>query len=251
MTNLSVVIITKNEAHNIERCITSCLPLDAQIIVLDSHSTDNTEQLAKNLGAQVHKVDWKGYGATKNEGAHLAKNNWILSLDADEALDENLQKNIIQTLKEEKDLAGCWLYRSFIFNDKQLLYGALKNEKRLRLYNKIKMQWNLDSVHEDLEPIDKSIDWPTATLQGSLLHYSYKNIEDMRERLDKYAQLSAEKLHQKSTFYLSLKKIVAPSFSFLKNYFFRLGILDGKEGFIFAKEQANYVRKKYAYAIRN
>ena len=248
--NLSIVIITKNEEHNIERCIKSCLPLQAQIIVLDSQSTDNTVAIAEGLGASVHSVEWQGYGATKNQGAQLAQHEWILSLDADEALDVSLLENIKQVIDTEDGLAGYWMHRSFIFNGQQLFYGALKNERRLRLYDKRKMHWNLNSVHEDLVAKDNSIEWAYGELQGSLLHYSYKNLEDMKNRLDRYAKLSAERLSTKGKMYLVLKKIFAPSFSFLKNYIARKGFLDGRNGLLFAQEQARYVRNKYKYALQ-
>ncbi len=249
MAKLSVVIITKNEAHNIERCINSCLPLQAEIIVLDSHSTDNTVQIVKRLGAQVHLIDWNGYGATKNHGAKLATHDWILSLDADEALDENLQKNILETLHSEDNFYGYWLRRALIFNGQQLTHGAVKNEKRLRLFNKKFLQWNLNEVHEDLEKINENQAVFYGQLEGKILHYSYKNELDMEKRLDKYAKLSAQKLSSKSTVYLKLKKYFAPKFSFIQNYYFKKGYQDGTNGRLFAKAQARYVRKKYSYAL--
>ncbi len=248
--NLSVVIITKNEEHNIERCIRSCLSLNAEILVLDSQSTDQTVSIAEGLGAQVHSIEWRGYGATKNHGAALAQHNWILSLDADEALDENIQKNILEAV-QETSVTGYWLRRSFIFNGKQLFYGALKNEKRLRLYQKDHMHWNLNAVHEDLVSKKNAIEPVLGTLQGGILHYSYRDLDDMRKRLNKYAALSAQKLAHKSAIYLKLKKAFAPTFSFLKNYVVRKGFLDGKEGLVFAKEQAQYVRKKYQFALKH
>jgi len=250
MTKLSVVIITKNEEHNIRRCIQSCLALNAEILVLDSHSTDDTVRIAESLGAQVHSIDWIGYGATKNQGANLAQNDWILSLDADEALNEGLQKAIAERVKLGMEVSGYWLKRSLVFGEKILHFGAVRNEFRLRLYNKNDMEWNLKSVHEDLTS-KKNTPLVYGELQGCLLHYSYSDLKDMRMRLDKYARLSAQDLKKKSKINLRINRMVNPIVSFIKNYIFRLGLFDGKVGYLFAKEQANYVRNKYRYALKN
>jgi len=251
MTQVSVVIITKNEAENIGRCIQSCQNLNAEILVLDSQSEDDTVTIATNLGAVVHSIDWLGYGATKNKGADLAKHKWILSLDADEALDEVLQNEITDALSQENKAAAYWLSRTFIFDNKKIKHGAYKNEKRLRLYDKTKMRWNNVAVHESLEAIDKTKNLKTDNVNGTLLHYSYKNEEGMEARLEKYARLSAKKLSAKGSGYLQLKKILSPGFSFVKNYLLKGGCLDGKSGFILAKAQARYIRKKYQYTLDN
>lgn len=248
MTKLSVVIITKNEAHNIKRCITSCMPLQAEILVLDSQSTDQTVAIAESLGATVHKVDWQGYGATKNQGAAIAQHDWILSLDADEALNEGLQKSIVDAIENPKNVSGYWLRRSLVFLGKTLYYGAVRHETRLRLYNKIHLEWNLKKVHEDIVT-KENITATFGELQGSLLHYSYTDLQDMKRRLDRYAQLSAQELKSKSSVNLYLKRILNPLISFIKNYVFNLGFADGKLGYVFAREQARYVKNKYKYAL--
>lgn len=248
MTNLSIVIITKNEAHNIKRCIESCLVLNSEIIVLDSNSTDATVSIAEELGAKVVQVDWKGYGPTKNHGAKLAKHDWILSLDADEALNETLQQSVLDFLNSNPNRAAYWIARSLVFFDKILKHGGVRGEKRLRLYNKAQLEWNNKSVHEDLVKKD---DAPVyyGELEGSLLHYSYTDLADLKIRMDKYAKLSAENLKQKSRPTLYLKRFLNPAVSFSKNYIMNMGFADGKLGFVFAKEQAIYVYKKYNYAL--
>lgn len=248
--NFSVVIITKNEAHNIGRCIESCLALSPEIIVLDSHSTDGTVQIAQKLGARVVDVDWKGYGPTKNYGAQLATNDWILSLDADEALDNELQQSVLKFIKNPKKVSACWLSRSLVFFDKLLKYGAVHGEKRVRLYNRNELKWNDKSVHEDMEPFNGKI-VTYGELDGNLLHYSYIDLADMKMRMDKYALLSAENLKQKSVMTLQIKRLLNPLVSFIKNYIFKMGFVDGKLGYVFAREQALYVFKKYNYALKN
>lgn len=250
MTKLSVVIITKNEEENIARCIASCQPLGAEIIVLDSHSTDKTATIAENLGAQVYAVEWKGYGATKNEGAALAKHDWILSLDADEAIDEQLQNSIKEAMLTEKKVAAYWISRCLIFRGQTMRHGAVKNESRLRLYHKNKMQWNLEEVHETLEFRDANKRAYYGTLEGGIAHNSYRNLEDMHARLDHYARLGAKKIMHKGKLYLALKKLIAPSFSFIKNYVFKKGYADGAQGKLFAQAQARYVYNKYAFALK-
>lgn len=248
--NISVVIITKNEAHNIGRCIESCLALNTEIIVLDSYSTDSTVSIAENLGAKVVQVDWKGYGPTKNYGAEIASNDWIFSLDADEALDEELQQSVLEFINSNPNRAAYWLSRSLVFFDKILKYGAVRGEKRLRLYHRKQLEWNDKSVHEELV---KKKDVPAffGELEGSLLHYSYTDLADMKIRMDQYALLSAENLKHKPKAILRLKRLLNPVVSFFKNYIINMGFADGNLGFVFAREQAIYVYKKYSYALKN
>ena len=248
--NISVVIITKNEAHNIARCIESCLPLKAEIIVLDSNSTDNTVAIAQGLGARVEQVEWKGYGPTKNYGAEIGSNDWILSLDADEALNEGLQNSIIEITKDSKEVSAYWMRRSLVFLGKTLHYGAVRHETRLRLYNKNLLHWDDKNVHENLVPKNNK-DHTYGELQGALLHYSYTDMQDMKMRMDKYAQLSANQLKNKSALTLHIKRILNPLTSFFKNYILNMGFADGRLGYLFAREQANYVFKKYNYAIQH
>lgn len=247
--NLSVVIISKNEAHNIERCIRSCLALKAEIIVWDSASTDATPRLARILGAKVIDGDWQGYGATKNNAAMAASNDWILSLDADEALDNELALTIQQLKYESTPMVGFWLARVFIFQGKKLRFGALRNEKRLRLYNRNYMKWNLNDVHETLVNIDPDLDLKIGSLKGHILHYSYTDHADMKQRLDKYARLGGQQFAGHNITKLRLKKYLSPVFSFAKNYIMLLGFLDGKAGYLFACEHARYIFKKYTYAL--
>lgn len=245
--NISIVIITKNEEANIARCIQSCNQLKAEVLVLDSQSTDNTIRIAEQLGARVVQTDWQGYGATKNNGALLANNDWILSLDADEELSPQLAGSIIDSFNKEHDQIGFWIKRSMILRGKELAFGAVRNEWRLRLYNKKHVQWNNNMVHEDLALIDKNLEYGFGQLQGHLRHYSYKNVQDMRARLDKYAQLSANEMHKKNKKVSSLKKWVNSSFYFIKNYILLFGFMDGMAGLQLAFEQAKYVFKKYSY----
>ncbi len=245
--NISVVIITKNEEENIARCIKSCQALHAEIVVLDSYSTDNTKKIAEDLGARVIEVDWQGYGTTKNNGALRAKNDWILSLDADEEVSPQLAGSIIDAFKNDHNVIGYWIKRSLILRGKELILGAVRNEQRLRLYNKKHVQWNNNIVHEDLEAIDKNSDYGYGQLNGTLRHYSYKNLQDMRLRLDKYAQLSAQEMHKKNKKVSASKKWFNSTFYFIKNYIFLLGFIDGLAGFQLAFEQAKYVYKKYYY----
>lgn len=246
MIKLSIVIITKNEEENIARCLKSCLPLHAEIIVLDSGSSDNTVRIAESFGAQVLKVVWQGYGPTKNVGALKAKHNWILSLDADEALDDSAVQSMNKIFESEPDADAYTIRRFLVIGSKRLHFGALLNEKRLRLYNKNIFHWNHKKVHEDVQLIKSKTTFKVGTIDGSILHYSYKNEKDMRERLNTYAQLIADDRRQNGKTASIWKSMLNPAFSFIKNYFFRGGFLDGYNGFLFAKEQARYVYKKYS-----
>lgn len=234
---ISAVIIACNEEQYIQQCIESILPITTDIIVIDSGSTDKTVSLAKSVGAQVYHMPWKGYGANKNFGISKAKHDWILSIDADEILNQDLindlkkldkDKNIIYKIKSLVNFNGKWIYHSG-------WYPAWK----LRFFHKDTAYWNLAPVHEELI-------YPAGTilneLKGQLLHYSFKDIEDHRAKADKYAKLKAETWIQNGKSVSLFKKISGPSFKFLRTYLLKFGFLDGKEGFIISKVDAMMIR---------
>lgn len=238
--NLSIVIIAKNEEHIIGQCLASVVDLGLEILVLINQSTDKTEQIAHEYGAKVINIDWQGYGKTKNLGAKMAKNKFILSLDADEVLDAELQKSIQIFLKKEAKATAYFLQRDMVFLNKKLKGGSAVNEKIIRLYNKEEWQWDDRNVHEKLISLHHGK--AEEKLNGCLLHYSYKDREDMRARLLYYSQLWAK---DKKIKFSEIKKFSNSLFAFIKNYFLKKGFLDGKIGFIFSLEQARYVYNKY------
>ena len=236
---LSVVIITKNEGKNIEACIESASLISADIIVADTGSNDNTVALAKQMGATVIQIGWNGYGTARNEAANRAKNDWVFALDADERITNALAESIKTLTLDDEVLYGC--KRESFLVKKKIKYGDWGRDKVYRLYNKKTTSWDLAAVHENIvsEGLIKQL------IDGSILHYTMDSLETYKLKTLNYAKLSAEKYfsqHKKASL---LKRFISPIFVFIQTYLFRLGFLDGREGFVIAKYSALYVWMKY------
>ena len=240
MLPLSIVILTKNEAQNIARCLQPLIGLTDDILIVDNGSTDNTIEIAQSLNATVLQTTWKGYSGTKNEGNSKAKYDWILSLDADEVINEDLRNEIIHLFSNEmKETESFAIQRKMMYCGKQLNYGAVANEFRLRIFNRKIGCWNEEEVHENVVFKEKI---QIKKLAGFVYHFSYNTTQEHVQRLEKYAHLFASKSTKKPTF---IKLYLSPYFGFLRNYIFKLGLLDGKPGFLFAKNELWYTFRKY------
>lgn len=237
---ISVVIITKNEEKNISDCLESAFLISNNVIVADTGSTDNTITIATKRGANVISIAWNGYGNARNEAAKNAINDWIFALDADERITHTLAAKINSLeLINANILYGC-KRESFLIN-KKIEYGDWGRDKVYRLYNKQSTQWDLALVHENII----STGLTKQQIAGSLLHYTMDSLQKYRLKTLRYAQLSAEKYfiqQKKATF---VKRYVSPVFVFIQTYIFRLGFLDGREGFVIAQYSALYVWTKY------
>lgn len=238
MKDLSVVIITLNAERYIENCIISALMISDDIIILDSGSTDQTESIIKKYPVKFIYTEWKGYGNTKNYGNSLAKNDWILSLDSDEEISEDLQKAITD-LPENPPVPAFKLMRLNNYCGQWIKHGAWHPEYRVRLFNRKFAEWNRSDVHEDM--ILKSGQKP-GIIKQAILHYSMSSLEEHKAKTDKYAKLWAK---SKNGNVNPLKLFLSPVFKFIKDYVLRQGFLDGKNGFIIARENARYTWLKY------
>jgi glycosyltransferase involved in cell wall biosynthesis len=240
---VSVVIIAKNEAHIIGQTLLSLQGLTNDMVVVDNGSTDNTEAICKQMGAVVISTVWQGYGPTKNMGIKAAKYDWILSLDADEAIDETLKAAIknINTADEQK--VYNLNFKNY-FCGKWLKYGEWGSDRHIRLFNRRLVQWDAAVVHEQLQlPPQAAI----INLPGNVLHYTVNSMQDYMEKTERYARLNAAKYFEQGNKGSFVKRWLSPSFSFIQNYILRLGFLDGREGYITAKTTARYTFLKYAY----
>lgn len=240
--SISAVIITFNEERNIERCIRSLLAVADEIIVLDSFSTDATQKICESLGVVFLQREWEGYAASKNYVNLQAKFDYILSLDADEALSEELQQNILEVKKSE--FSGVYkLNRLTNYCGKWIYHSGWYPDWKIRLFPKTGCEWAGDIVHEELiYPSDLTV----KELKGDLLHYSYVSYDEHRKRADHYSRLTAQK------YLLNGKKagIFSPFLScimrFFSMYFINKGFLDGYAGFKIAQisGQSNYFKYK-------
>lgn len=234
MNRISAVVITLNERRNIRRCLRSLLNLADEVIVLDSGSKDDTEQICLEFEfVRFVKTEWKGYAATKNYGHSLAKYPFILSIDADEALSDTLRSSI---LKEKPKLKGVYYFsRLTYYCGKPVKYSGWYPDYKTRLFPAEKARWVGDFVHETLE-VD--VNCTRQLLIGDLLHYSFYSVEEHLERIEKYTTLAAEERYQKGKKGGKLKGVLSAAVRFLKIYFFKLGFLDGHVGFLIAKYSA-------------
>ena len=271
---LSVVIITYNEEVNIGRTLESVKPLVAdakgEIIVVDSGSADRTVEIAKSYGAKVFIEHWKGYAAQKNSALDKATGDWILSLDADEQVDSGLRDEIESHLDAEDQLQsrqfcatlheanegasrlevlkgapiGFWIPRRNLFLGRWIKHGGFWPDPKLRLFQRGAATFEDRLVHEDAR-----VNGPTGRLTGTLIHHSYPALSDYLDHMNRYSSLGAEMAAAKLPRGFSLINIVLrPLATFVYNYFFRLGFLDGHEGLLLHLYHSAYVSWKYAKA---
>jgi glycosyltransferase involved in cell wall biosynthesis len=241
MQRLSVVIVCKNGAKVIGETIKSFSGLTDDILIYDNGSTDATKDIVKQSNARLVEGIWEGFGKTKNKANALAKYDWILSLDADEAIDEELKENMLrQDLTDEKNVFE-FKFKNFLGN-KWLRFGEWGNDQHIRLFNRKKIKWNDADVHESLLfPKDVKV----ISVPGYVLHRTASNFSDYESKMENYAELNAEKYFKQQKRSGSLKMFFSAIFSFLKNYFFKLGFLDGAAGYHCARINARYTFLKY------
>jgi len=242
MIPLSVVIITFNEEKNIARCIHSVKGIADEIIVLDSFSTDRTAAVVQSAGGDFHQRTFSGYGDQKNAATALSTGEYILFLDADEFLSEELCKSI--GIEKEKDFPydGYTMNRLNNYCGKWIRHGSWYPDKKLRLTSRKKGAWNQDLVHESLELQEGS---RVGHLRGDLLHNTYSNFDEHIDKNNRYSRLSAQLLYQKGKRIYAYKILVNPFWAFFTSYFLRAGFLDGFYGFVIAVNIAHLTFLKY------
>ncbi|MFY8034888.1 MAG: glycosyltransferase family 2 protein [Flexibacteraceae bacterium] len=243
MVPISGIIIAKNEADRIVSCIKSLQSICAEILVIDSYSTDETVKVSEEAGAKVIQHQFEGFGAQKQFAVSQASNNWVLVIDADEVLSNDLQSEIQERFKNNPSVSGFYLPRTFVFLGKQMRGGGEEKKKYLRLFNKQKGNFNHKPVHEDVEMEGEAI-W----LRGSLLHYSYRDLHHYFEKFNQYTTLAAKELakqgKRKSGLYLYFRFGI----SFWQYYLIKGFVKDGFPGFVWSICSAFYPIVKYAKA---
>lgn len=242
MQKLSVVIICKNAAGVIGKTLQSFAGLTDDIVVYDNGSTDGTKEIVKHVGANLFTGSWDGFGKTKNKANSLAKYNWILSLDADEAIDDDLKHSLQQLPYNSEKNVYDLLFRNFI-GDQYLKYGEWGKDHHIRLFNRNDVTWNDAAVHEQLIIPDGI---QVQRLKGYVLHRTANSFPEFEKKMIGYASLNAQKYFKQGKKPWFGKQWLSTIFSFLQNYIFRLGFLDGKPGFECARISARYTFLKYA-----
>jgi glycosyltransferase involved in cell wall biosynthesis len=240
MQKLSAVIITHNEEQNIDRCLTSLQNIADEIIIVDSNSTDKTLEIAEPYKAKVFQKEWLGYSEQKNYANSKAENDYIISLDADEALSEELKQSILKLKKKGftdayafnrlNNYCGSWIKHTSWYPD-----------TKMRIWNRHLGKWE-GEIHETVK---FNTETETKHIKGDLLHYSYYTVNEHIAQANKFSEIAAEAKFQDGKTVGIPKIIFAPFFKFIKEYFIKLGLLDGFNGFIISMIASHETFLKY------
>jgi glycosyltransferase involved in cell wall biosynthesis len=250
---LSVAVITKNEEANLARTLASVQFAD-EIIVLDSASTDRTVEIARSYNAKVFDEPWKGFAGSKNSAIGKCTGTWILSLDADEELSPELQRQIRTLLPTNPPADAYYIRRRNLFLGRWIRRGGFYPDPKLRLFRRKAANFTTPPRFED-RPVHETIafDGAASTLDYDIIHHAYPSLETYIEHMDRYSTLGSGLLLSSGRVSRSLPAFLfnvflVPQFTFVWNYLFRLGFLDGREGLLLHLYHATYTSWKYAKA---
>ncbi len=239
---ISATIVTLNEERNIARAIESLRCAD-EIVVVDSGSTDRTCEVAQKLGANVIHEPWRGYAAQKNYASSVASHEWILSIDADESVSEELEAEILLLKKEGPRCDGYSFPRLAQYLGRWIGHGGWYPDRKIRLYRRTKAEWTGDFVHESV-----CLTGVAGELQGNLLHFTCDSLSAHMRTLDRYTTLAAEEIVARGDRVPIDRLVFDPPWTFFRTYALRRGFQDGFQGFVIAWMAALYTFLKYAKA---
>ena len=244
---LSVVIIAKNEAHNLPRCLASVQGWVTDCVVVLNDTTDASEAISRTAGAHVHHLPWRGYRDTKNAATDLAANAWVLSLDADEEVSPALRDAIVAFFgRADRDtFAGVRFPRKVWFMNRWITHGDWYPDYSLRLFQRARARWGGDAfVHEKV-----AADGPVATLTGDLHHYSFPTLSSHVAKINPFADLFVQQQQARGKRFSLSAAILRPLWRFFRAYGLKRGFLDGFPGFYIAAATAfgTFVRYSRLY----
>ncbi|MFT6070135.1 MAG: glycosyltransferase involved in cell wall biosynthesis [Bacteriovoracaceae bacterium] len=242
MVKISVTIITFNEAKNIARCIASVKEVADEILVVDSFSTDDTKKICLDLGVKFLENAFQGHIEQKNFALQEAEFDYVLSLDADECLDEQLKKNIIQA-KENWIGEGYYFNRLTNYCGQWIRHCGWYPDKKLRLLDRRAGKWGGSNPHDIIEMKEGS---KQTYLEGNILHYSYDSISSHIDQTNKFTTIAAKEAFNRGSRSSLLKPTSRGVLKFLRDYFFKRGFLDGRYGLIICSINALSAFLKYA-----
>jgi glycosyltransferase involved in cell wall biosynthesis len=241
---LSALVITYNEAGNIERCLSS-LGFASEIVVLDAESTDGTAELARRFTSAVHVEPWRGYAAQKQRALELCRGEWVLWIDADEAASPELARAILAVVAGggggPSAPAGYSLRRRVFYLGRWVRHGGWERDEVLRLFRRDAGRFSDDRVHEQV-----LLEGRAGRLPGILEHYSYRDLAHHWSKILELSRLWAEQARARGRRGHAADLLFRPPARFLKFYVWRLGFLDGWRGLVIAGMAAAYVFLKYA-----
>ena len=235
---LTIVIVAKNEARNIRDCVASASFAD-EVLVLDSNSTDDTVALAEEAGARVVRTDWPGYGPQVARGFSLATGQWVLSLDADERISVELRDEVLEAIRAAtRD--GYRIPRLSEFCGKFIRHSGWRPDYTLRLGRRAASGFTDHFLHAHM-----TVAGSVGDLKSSIIHYSYPDVHDVLEKLDRYSSGHARDMLARSKPASVPRAVLHGFFAFLRTYVLRLGFLDGAHGLMLAIYNAEYTYYKY------
>lgn len=235
---LSVIVITKNEALHIARCLNSVAWAN-EIIVLDSGSSDNTVEICKQFTQQVFCTDWPGFGPQKQRALDKARYDWVLSIDADEAISPALKAEILQAM-QNKQAEAFEIPRLSSYCGKQMKHSGWWPDYVLRLFKRESANFSADVVHERV-----LVQGSIARLKNPILHEAFVNPSEVLDKINSYSSLGAEKLLQQGKSTTLGQALLKAIWTFLRSYFLKAGMLDGAEGLMLAISNAEGCYYKY------
>lgn len=239
--DLSAVIITFNEERNIGRCLESLLGVADDIVVVDSFSTDKTREICLSYGVRFESHTFDGYIEQKNYALTRAKYQLVLSLDADEALSDELRQSILR-VKSNKLYDGYTMNRFTNYCGQWIRHSGWYPDRKLRLWTISKGRWGGINPHDKVI-MDKGTS--VSHLKGDILHYSYYTREEHDRQMERFSDIAAKALFDKGIKSSCLKLSINPFWRFIKAYFIKTGFLDGKNGFIISRSSARVTYLKY------
>ncbi len=242
MLQVSVVIITFNEEKNIGRCLDSVKDVGDDIVVIDSFSSDSTESICKVKSVRFVQHKFEGHIEQKNWAITQARFPHILSLDADETLSEELKKSIVH-IKNNWVKDGYYMNRLTNYCGQWIYHCGWYPDRKLRLWDSRKGKWGGTNPHDKYQLFEG--EKATGFLKGNILHYSYNSISEHYRQADKFSTIASKEMHLKGRAVSVPMIYIKTAFKFLRNYFIKLGFLDGKYGFIICRITAWETYLKY------
>ncbi len=239
--NISGVIITYNEEKNIEAALKSLAAIASETIVVDSFSSDDTVKIARRYTPHVFERKWTNFADQKNFGNSQAAGPWIFSLDADERVSPELSEEILEMRNLDPPNAGFLIPRRVFYLGRWIKHSGWFPDRKIRLFRKTAARWEGDFVHEKLV-----IEGRLKKLQGVIYHFTYQNIGDHLDRINRFSDLGAQKLYAGGKKCRWYHLGVLPFSRFLKSYLWKLGFLDGFPGVVISVLNGYSIFVRYA-----
>jgi glycosyltransferase involved in cell wall biosynthesis len=236
---VSIVIVTKNEEANIEAALDSVRDA-AEIVVIDSFSSDRTVEICRKYTDKVFRKEWEGYAKQKQSAVDIAVSPWVFILDADERFTPELKAEVISAIKENSH-DGFYVPRKNFFMGKWIRHGGWRPDYTLRLFRKNAGRVEDREVHEKVV-----VNGSVSYLKNPLVHYTYNSVSDYLKRMDSYSTLAARELKKTGVAPNVMDFLIRPPLTFIKMFFFRFGFLDGRFGLVLAVLCSYYTFLKYA-----